>query len=140
MAEPTATRHLLIHCGAGFSRSPAAVALLLAQAAQAISPGDIAAEVLRPRPTAWPNLRIIELGDSLLDRRGELVEAASRIYRHRLAHQPGLAELMMANGATPLLSTEGRIKYREKPALLPRNKGAAGSAVRSSAGRDGESR
>lgn len=98
MAEPTATRHLLIHCGAGFSRSPAAVALLLAQAAQAIAPGEIAAEVLRLRPTAWPNLRIIELGDSLLDRRGELVEAASRIYRHRLAHQPGLAELMMANG------------------------------------------
>jgi predicted protein tyrosine phosphatase len=98
MAEPAPTRHLLIHCGAGFSRSPAAVALLLAQAAPPIAPGDIAAEVLRLRPTAWPNLRIIELGDSLLDRRGELVEAASRIYRHRLAHQPGLAELMIANG------------------------------------------
>jgi predicted protein tyrosine phosphatase len=98
MAEPAATRHLLIHCGAGFSRSPAAVALMLAQAAPALAPGDIAAEVLRLRPTAWPNLRIVELGDGLLDRGGELVEAASRIYRHRLAHQPGLAELMMANG------------------------------------------
>jgi predicted protein tyrosine phosphatase len=98
MAEPTVKRHLLIHCGAGFSRSPAAVALLLAQAVPPIAPGDIAAEVLRLRPTAWPNLRIIELGDGLLDRRGELVEAASRIYRHRLAHQPGLAELMIANG------------------------------------------
>src|SRR4051794_34122312 len=98
MAEPAATRHLLIHCGAGFSRSPAAVALLLAQALPAMSPGGIAAEVLRPRSTAWPNLRIIELGDGLLNRRGELVEAASRIYQHRLAHQPGLADLMMANG------------------------------------------
>ena len=98
MGEPAATRHLLIHCGAGFSRSPAALALMLAQAMPAIAPGDIAAEVLRLCPTAWPNLRIIELGDGLLDRGGELVEAASRIYRHRLAHQPGLAEMMIANG------------------------------------------
>ena len=98
MGEAAATRHLLIHCGAGFSRSPAAVALMLALAMPAIAPVDIAAEVLRPRPTAWPNLRIIELGDGLLNRRGELVEAASRIYQHRLAHQPGLAELMIANG------------------------------------------
>jgi predicted protein tyrosine phosphatase len=98
LGEPAATRHLLIHCGAGFSRSPAAVALMLARAVPAIAPGDIAAEVLRLRPTAWPNLRVIELDDRLLDRRGELVEAASRIYRHRLAHQPELAELMIANG------------------------------------------
>ncbi len=79
MVEPAATRHLLIHCGAGFSRSPAAVALMLAQAMPALAPGNIAAEVLRVRPKAWPNLRVIELGDSLLDRRGALVEAASRI-------------------------------------------------------------
>ncbi|MBV8401529.1 MAG: protein-tyrosine-phosphatase [Acetobacteraceae bacterium] len=98
MAEPAPTRHLLIHCGAGFSRSPAAVALLLAQTKPPLAPGAIADEVLRLRPTAWPNLRMIELGDSLLKRRGELVEAASRIYRHRLANQPGLAELMMGNG------------------------------------------
>ncbi len=96
--EPAATRHLLIHCGAGFSRSPAAVALMLAQAMPELAPSDIAAEVLRLRPTAWPNLRMVELGDNLLDRRGALVEAASRIYRHRLAHQAGLAELMIANG------------------------------------------
>jgi predicted protein tyrosine phosphatase len=91
-------RHLLIHCGAGFSRSPAAVALLLAQMNPALASGDIAAKVLRLRPTAWPNLRMIELGDGLLNRRGALVEAAWRIYRHRLAHQPGLAEMMIANG------------------------------------------
>jgi hypothetical protein len=71
---------------------------MLALAIPAIAPGDIAVEVLRLRPTAWPNLRVIELGDGLLHRRGELVEAASRIYRHRLADQPGLAELLIANG------------------------------------------
>ena len=71
---------------------------MLAQAVPALAPGEITAEVLRLRPTAWPNLRIIELGDGLLDRRGTLVETASRIYRHRIAQHPGLAELMIANG------------------------------------------
>jgi predicted protein tyrosine phosphatase len=98
MGEPNTCRRVLIHCGAGFSRSPAAVTVLLAQAMPTLPAGDIAAEVLRLRPTAWPNLRVIELGDRLLGRRGELVEAASRIYRYRLEHQPGLAGMMIANG------------------------------------------
>ena len=61
MGEPNTCR-VLIHCGAGFSRSPAAVAVLLAQAMLTLPAGDIAGEVLRLRPTAWPNLRVIELG------------------------------------------------------------------------------
>jgi predicted protein tyrosine phosphatase len=97
-SEPAGTRHVLIHCGAGFSRLPAVVALLLAQAIPAMAPSSIAAEVLRLRSTAWPNLRVIELGDRLLDRRGKLVEAASKMYRYRLAHEPALAEMMVANG------------------------------------------
>jgi len=91
-------RHLLIHCHAGFSRSPAALALLLAQAKPFLPAETVAAEVLRIRPNAWPNLRMIELGDAMLHRRGALVEAASRIYRHRLAQEPGLADMIIANG------------------------------------------
>src|SRR5262249_49731771 len=45
MGEPTTWR-VLIHCGAGFSRSPAAVAVLLAQTMPTLPPGDIAGEVL----------------------------------------------------------------------------------------------
>ena len=90
-------RHLLIHCHAGFSRSPAALALLVAQTEPLLTAEAIAAEVLRIRPNAWPNLRIIELGDQLLDRGGQLMEAAARIYRARLAQDPSLAELMREN-------------------------------------------
>jgi predicted protein tyrosine phosphatase len=89
--------HLLIHCHAGFSRSPAALALLVAQTDSSLAAEAIAAEVLRIRPNAWPNLRIIELGDKLLDRGGQLIEAAARIYHTRLAQDPSLAELMREN-------------------------------------------
>jgi predicted protein tyrosine phosphatase len=90
--------HLLIHCHAGFSRSPAALTLLLAQARPSRRAQALATDVLRVRPNAWPNLRIIELGDRILHRRGEIVEAAFEIYRRRLDQQSGLAELMVANG------------------------------------------
>ena len=90
--------HLLIHCHAGFSRSPAALAVLLAHARPSLFAEAIAAEVLRIRPNAWPNLRIIELGDRIICRRGELIEGAGRIYRRRLAQEPGLADMLIANG------------------------------------------
>jgi predicted protein tyrosine phosphatase len=96
LSRPSYT-HLLIHCHAGFSRSPAALALLVAQTDPSLAAEAIAAEVLRIRPNAWPNLRIIELGDKLLDRGGQVMEAAARIYRIRLAQDPSLAELMREN-------------------------------------------
>lgn len=97
-ASREACPHLLIHCHAGFSRSPAALALLLAQAQPSLAAAQLAMEVLRIRPNAWPNLRIIELGDSMLRRGGALVEAASSIYRYRLEREPGLADMVAANG------------------------------------------
>jgi predicted protein tyrosine phosphatase len=90
-------RHLLIHCHAGFSRSPAALALLVAQIEPSLAAAAIAAEVLQIRPNAWPNLRIIELGDELLNRGGQLVNAAARIYHKRLEQDSSLAELMREN-------------------------------------------
>ena len=90
--------HLLIHCHAGFSRSPAALVLLLAQAQPSLTPEFLATEVLRIRPNAWPNLRMIELGDTMLHRRSALVEAASCIYRDRLEREAGLADMITANG------------------------------------------
>lgn len=68
--------NLLIHCMAGVSRSTAAAMLILA----ATSPGlEIPiARLIRDRaPWADPNLRIVELGDQLLGRRGALVRALS---------------------------------------------------------------
>jgi len=95
-SEPQA--HLLVHCQKGLSRSTASLALILAQARQDFTADAVLAEVVRLRPHAWPNLRIIELGDALLGRGGTLVEAVARCYRARLAARPGLANGMIEMG------------------------------------------
>ena len=90
--------HLLVHCHAGISRSSAAMALLLAQVMPACSGADIFAEVLRIRPGIWPNLRLLELGDAALDRRGDLLAAVRGVYRQQLGRRPELAEQYGAMG------------------------------------------
>jgi len=72
--------HLLVHCHAGISRSTASMALILAQARPDRPPADALAEVVRIRPVAWPNLRLIEIGDGMLGLDGRLVAAARDRY------------------------------------------------------------
>ena len=94
MAEPAPDAHLLVHCHAGISRSTASMALILAQALPVLPADAILTEVLRIRPQAWPNLRIIEMGDAMLGRGGAMVAAAHRVYGRQLGRQPELAEEM----------------------------------------------
>jgi predicted protein tyrosine phosphatase len=98
LAEPSANAHLLVHCHAGVSRSTASMALILAQALPEVAGEHIFDEILRIRPQAWPNLRIVEFGDAQLDRRGELIAAAALLYRKQLERRPELAEQMRAGG------------------------------------------
>src|SRR3954454_4965857 len=73
LAHDASTRHeghLLIHCHAGISRSTAAMAMLLAQAAPDEDEDRIFQELLRIRPQAWPNSRMIGFADDLLGRGG----------------------------------------------------------------------
>jgi predicted protein tyrosine phosphatase len=90
--------HLLVHCHAGVSRSTAAAILILAQQRPDRRADEAVAEIARLRPRAWPNLRIIELGDAALGRRGEIVLAARAQYRRVLAREPELAEVMIGSG------------------------------------------
>ena len=90
--------HLLIHCHAGVSRSTASAILLLAQRDPARAAHEIVGQVIRLRPRAWPNLRIIEMGDQLLGRDGEIVAAVGSLYRLALDREPGLAEAMISAG------------------------------------------
>jgi predicted protein tyrosine phosphatase len=90
--------HLLVHCHAGVSRSTAAMTLILAQALPEVSANRIFGEVLRIRPQAWPNLRILELGDAMLGRQGELVAAAASVYRRQLDERQHLVEQMRSGG------------------------------------------
>jgi predicted protein tyrosine phosphatase len=90
--------HLLIHCHAGVSRSTAAAALVMAQTRPDRPAEELLREVVRLRPRAWPNLRILELGDDILGRGGEIVKAARAHYRRALEREPWLAEAMIDGG------------------------------------------
>jgi predicted protein tyrosine phosphatase len=98
IAEPAAASHLLVHCHAGVSRSTASMTLLLAQALPRRPASEIVQEVLRIRPVAWPNLRIVEFGDAMLGRRGEIVAAVHELYRIQLGRRPELSEAMTQAG------------------------------------------
>jgi len=96
MREPEA--HLLVHCHMGISRSTASMALILAQARPDRPALEALAEVRRIRNRIWPNLRVIELGDGLLGRGGELVAAAIARYRHVIERRPDVAQMMTEMG------------------------------------------
>jgi predicted protein tyrosine phosphatase len=92
--------HLLIHCHAGISRSTAAAALCLMQANPARSAYEAFAEIGRLRARAWPNLRLLELGEMALGRPGEIVGAVGLLYRRVLDAQPHFGEFMVSAGRT----------------------------------------
>jgi len=92
--------HLLVHCHAGASRSTASATLILLQACPDRPAVAALDAVVQTRPRAWPNLRILEYGDALLGRNGELVAAAAAVYRRAVERQPELAEIMIAAGRT----------------------------------------
>jgi len=106
-AEPPPGAHLLVHCHAGVSRSTASVALILAQALPDRPASEIIQELLRIRPQAWPNLRILEIGDAMLGRDGTLIAAAAGAYRKQLARQPGIADGMARGGRSRELAAAG---------------------------------
>lgn len=97
LSEAAAT-HLLVHCHAGVSRSTAATALILAQTHPEWPARDVLDAVSHVRPRAWPNLRILEFGDVLLGRNGEIVAAAGATYRRVLDRDPSFQEAMIDGG------------------------------------------
>ena len=50
------------------------------------------------REKAWPNLRIIELGDALLGRGGALVDAVVALYRVQMERRPHIGDFMEEAG------------------------------------------
>jgi predicted protein tyrosine phosphatase len=97
MAEPGEKR-LLVHCHAGVSRSTASTVLLLAQAAPDRPEEAIMAAVARHREKAWPNLRMIEIGDALLGRNGSLIRAVRARHREVALRLPHLVQYMAGVG------------------------------------------
>lgn len=70
--------HLVIHCLAGVSRSPAAAYSIMCML---LGPGceEAAYEhLLQIRPCAWPNRLIVKYADQLLNRNKAMIRAAKR--------------------------------------------------------------
>lgn len=89
---------LLVHCHAGISRSTAAMALIIAQA-MPDTPAEVVLRMVHDiREKAWPNLRMIELGDRALGRGGALTEAAFALYHLQIEKRPHVAEYMEKDG------------------------------------------
>jgi predicted protein tyrosine phosphatase len=105
----TPKAHLLVHCRAGVSRSTAAATLILMQANPEWPASAALDAVAAIRPYAWPNLLILEFGDALLGRNGEISDAAGAIYRRVLARDPEFVDQMIDAGR----DREVRAAYRE---------------------------
>lgn len=91
-----AAARVLIHCHMGISRSTAAAILLLVNHGH--DPEAAVDHVAAIRPIAWPNLRMIELGDRLLNLETKLIQAVRRHHARVLVKRPELREAFIANG------------------------------------------
>ena len=92
-AHAKADGHVLVHCHAGVSRSTAAAAILMAQ----FAPGEEEAaflKLLKLRKHGWPNTRMVEFADRLLDRKGAMLEGLNAYRRALLAEKPHLQEII----------------------------------------------
>jgi predicted protein tyrosine phosphatase len=98
ISQPPGEAHLLVHCHMGISRSTAAALLLLAEATPDRPAREMMAEIAEVRAKAWPNLRMIEIGDRMLGRNGSLVRAV-RDRHHQMARAlPQVADYMRDSG------------------------------------------
>jgi predicted protein tyrosine phosphatase len=72
---------LLIHCWMGVSRSPAAALIAALAVRPELDEDNLSASLRAASPQATPNVRLIEIGDSVLGRSGRLIAAVKGIGR-----------------------------------------------------------
>jgi predicted protein tyrosine phosphatase len=76
---------LLIHCWAGISRSTAAAFIALCALNPAADELGLARALRKASTTAYPNRRLVALGDEVLSRSGRMVSAVEKIGRGEFA-------------------------------------------------------
>jgi predicted protein tyrosine phosphatase len=72
---------LVMHCYAGISRSTAAAYAAVCALNPHRDETSIAGKLRQASPSASPNIRIVEIADRLLDRRGRMIRAIEAIGR-----------------------------------------------------------
>lgn len=85
--------HVLIHCHAGVSRSTAAAGILMAQHAPGCEEAAFL-RILELRKHGWPNTRMVQFADQLLDRDGALMRGLIAYRRALLREKPHLSEII----------------------------------------------
>jgi predicted protein tyrosine phosphatase len=78
---------LLIHCWAGISRSTAAAFITLCALNPEADEFGLARALRRASVTAYPNRRLVALGDEVLSRSGRMIAAVEDIGRGELADE-----------------------------------------------------
>jgi len=78
---------LLIHCWAGISRSTAAAFISLCALNPDADEIGLARALREASPTAYPNRRLVALGDETLSRRGRMIAAVETIGRGEIAEE-----------------------------------------------------
>jgi len=78
---------LLIHCWAGISRSTAAAFISLCALNPDADELGLAKALREASPTAFPNRRLVALGDEVLSRRGRMIDAVVNIGRGEIAEE-----------------------------------------------------
>jgi predicted protein tyrosine phosphatase len=78
---------LLIHCWAGISRSTAAAFISLCALNPEADELDLAWALRQASPTAYPNRRLVVLGDEALARSGRMIAAVEKIGRGEIAEE-----------------------------------------------------
>jgi predicted protein tyrosine phosphatase len=84
---------VLVHCHAGVSRSTAAAAILMCQFADGEEEAAFL-KLLTLRKHGWPNTRMVEFADKLLDRQGRMMDGLRAYRRALLAEKPHLQEII----------------------------------------------
>jgi predicted protein tyrosine phosphatase len=78
---------LLIHCWAGISRSTAAAFITLCALNPEADEFSLARALRRASATAYPNRRLVALGDAVLSRSGRMIQAVEGIGRGEFAEE-----------------------------------------------------
>ncbi len=92
------TKHLLVHCHMGVSRSTAAMLMLMTQSQPQKAEDTLFDDLRSIRAQAWPNSRMIGLADAALGRDGRLMAALRRHYGHQLRAKPEFRNWMAGLG------------------------------------------
>src|SRR5437868_3167171 len=80
------TAPLVVHCYAGISRSTAGAFITACALNPQRDERQIARALRLASPTAYPNIRIVQLADRMLKRNGRMVNAIEAIGRGEMAH------------------------------------------------------